>query len=333
MDILKKVLKRHRRKIMHLPNVIGIGEGNKTTDGFRTSERAIVVLVSKKVPRKSLKKTEIVPYRLDSVTTDVLEIGEPRLLSRTEYRRPAQPGMSIGHYLITAGTFGALVKDKKTGKPLILSNNHVLANSTNGKDGRAATGDPVLQPGPYDGGNKEQVIGYLERYIPLKRKFELPECRLATAAQGVSNRLLMTIRPNYRLSFRRRSSESNTVDAAVASPISEKFVSSEILEIGTVSGIASPFLGMTVKKSGRSSGLNHTQIKVINTTLEIKLSNDEQAVFEQQFITGPIALPGDSGSLVVDEKSRAVGLLFAGSEKVSVVNNIQNVINLLEIEI
>jgi hypothetical protein len=36
-------------------------------------------------------------------------------------------GVSIGHYKGTAGTAGCLVKDKKTGEILILSNAHVLA--------------------------------------------------------------------------------------------------------------------------------------------------------------------------------------------------------------
>jgi hypothetical protein len=42
--------------------------------------------------------------------------------------RPAQGGVSIGHYKITAGTLGCLVRDGKGGT-YILSNNHVLANS------------------------------------------------------------------------------------------------------------------------------------------------------------------------------------------------------------
>ncbi len=49
--------------------------------------------------------------------TDVVEIGEVRLLTRTGRVRPAPPGVSIGHPKITAGTFGALVKDADTGEP------------------------------------------------------------------------------------------------------------------------------------------------------------------------------------------------------------------------
>ena len=60
-------------------------------------------------------------------------------------------GVSIGHYAITAGTPGAFVKDKTTAETLILSNNHVMANSND-----ASIGDAILQPGPADGGKSPQ---------------------------------------------------------------------------------------------------------------------------------------------------------------------------------
>ncbi len=333
MDILSKILKRHQQKLLQLPNVVGVGKGIKTVRGDPTAKQAVVVLVKKKVPRKKLRSQEVVPLKLDEVHTDVIEVGEPRLLAgRTEYKRPAQPGMSIGHYLVTAGTFGAVVKDKKTGEPLILSNNHVLANSTNGKDGRASIGDPVLQPGPYDGGTKKHVIGYLERYIPLKRKIELPDCKVAAAAEGMGNQLLMTVRPNYRLQIQKVTSEENIVDAAVAKPVNKNAVSPNILEIGSVRGTIDPEIGLEVQKSGRSSGLNNTVIQVIEATLSITLTDEKQGLFTQQIITGPIAQPGDSGSLVLNKNNQAVGLLFAGSDKISVVNPIKNVMELLQIE-
>ena len=32
---------------------------------------------------------------------------------------------------------------------------------------RASIGDPIYQPGVYDGGGMEQVIAYLERFVPI----------------------------------------------------------------------------------------------------------------------------------------------------------------------
>jgi len=42
---------------------------------------------------------------------------------------------------------------------------------------------------------------------------------------------------------------------------------------------------------------------------------------------------GDSGSLVLDMKARAVGLLFAGSEQVTILNPISEVLKILNIEL
>ena len=45
----------------------------------------------------------------------------------------------------------------------------------------------------------------------------------------------------------------NLVDAAVAKPIDENDVLNEIIEIGTVQGTDDGFLGMSVRKSGRTT--------------------------------------------------------------------------------
>ena len=79
---------------------------------------------------------------------------------------PATPGYSLGHHNITAGTLGCLVRDirrcycklekdcgcsatrqERSGNYLILSNNHILADSN-----QAQLGELILQSGPVDGG-------------------------------------------------------------------------------------------------------------------------------------------------------------------------------------
>ena len=46
-----------------------------------------------------------------------------------------------------------------------------------------------------------------------------------------------------------------------------------------------------------------------------------------------MAQPGDSGSIVVDENLRAVGLLFAGSDQATLINPIVNVLKTLQVEL
>ena len=165
------ILHQNRRQLLRKPNVVGCGVGWKQRQGRSTGEQALCVYVEQKVPPSQLGAQAIIPRQVGPVPTDVIEVGRMRTLAlRTHRLRPAPGGVSIGHYRVTAGTLGAVVKDRKTSEWLVLSNNHVLANGTDGRDGRAQVGDPILQPGPHDGGDLERDrFGSLARFIPLRR--------------------------------------------------------------------------------------------------------------------------------------------------------------------
>lgn len=332
MQRVEKALSRHQLELLSLPNVVGVGKGFKSVRGEVTQKPALIIMVEKKLPASRLERGARVPQVLDEAETDVLEVGELRLLARTDYRRPAQPGMSIGHYKITAGTFGAVVKDRKTGEPLILSNNHVLANITNGSDGRASVGDPILQPGPYDGGTGEQVIGYLERFVPINPVVQEVTCSKALRFERALNRLVQLVRPYYQVRMQKITAAANIVDCAVARPVKKDAITSEILELGPVRGVREPQLGMEIVKSGRSSGVTRSTIKVLQATVKVVLEEGLTGLFSEQFVTGPIAQPGDSGSLILDKENYAVGLLFAGSDQTTIGNYIQNVLDELDVE-
>lgn len=148
MDRHRRALDKVRPKILSLPNVRGVGVGYKRVGNVSTGEPSIVVFVENKLPSAKLTRGYRVPPKVNGLVTDVMEIGRVSLLEERKKKiRPAVPGSSIGHYKVSAGTFGAVVKDKKSGGKLILSNNHILANRSNGKDGLAKPGDPILQPG------------------------------------------------------------------------------------------------------------------------------------------------------------------------------------------
>ncbi|MEK6575434.1 MAG: hypothetical protein AABZ58_14085, partial [Chloroflexota bacterium] len=103
------------------------------------------------------------------------------------------------------------------------------------------------------------------------------------------------------------------------------------LEIGVVNGTAPASLLMPVRKSGRSTGLTTGEITVLDAAVNVGYGGGRTARFEGQIITGPMSRPGDSGSLLVAGDSlRAVGLLFAGSDQVTIYNPIQAVLDCLE---
>lgn len=260
-------------------------------------------------------------------------MGEVRFLGRTERFRPAPPGVSIGHYKVTAGTFGAVVRDRKTGGLLILSNDHVLANASDGEDERARQGDPVYQPGSYDGGSEEDIIGHLERFIPIYRYSKDADCSLAVLGVRAANAVIQAFRPHYCLRLERRGM-INIVDCAVARPLDPSLVTPEILEIGMVTGIREAELGLQVKKSGRTSGLTQGRAVAVRVTLNVTMGHSSDVVrFQEQVMLELKSAPGDSGSLVLDVENQAVGLLFAGSSEYSACNLIQLVLDKLGVDL
>jgi len=121
------------------------------------------------------------------------------------------------------------------------------------------------------------------------------------------------------------------VDCAIAWPLVNDDISQEILEIGKPVGFGEVKVGDKVKKSGRTTGL--TQGDVIATDGVVNVGYGETiAVFEDQIITNAVCGGGDSGSAVLNENNKAVGLLFAGSSSLTIVNKIANVIDALGLD-
>jgi hypothetical protein len=332
--VAQRYLSAVYQELAGLDNVVGVGTGHKLVRGQNSGQEATIVLVSKKYKKNDLKRNALIPKSIDGKVTDVIEVGDVRLLGvdRKDRLRPAKPGVSLGHHKVSAGTFGAVVRDRSTGETLILSNNHVLANLSNGFDSRAMVGDAVLQPGLYDGGDLQTaVIGNLKRFIPLVTEEISPHCQIAKAFEWLINKCINIFQPHYRVQVLRDSERMNLVDCAVAVPASPDLIDPEIIDIGKIAGIKEPQMGMTVKKSGRSSGLTYSIVLATDVTIRVGISNTQYGVFSDQVLAGPMSLPGDSGSLVLTEDNHAVGLLFAGSEQVTMFNRIGRVLDALNV--
>jgi hypothetical protein len=123
--------------------------------------------------------------------------------------------------------------------------------------------------------------------------------------------------------------EANLVDAALARPLEERDVSPEILEIGLVAGLGWGGLGQAVQKSGRTTGLTRGRIEQTDVTVNVQYGPGLVARFTDQLLAGAMSQGGDSGSAVLDDERRLVGLLFAGSETTTVVNRIEHVFSAL----
>lgn len=331
-DEVKRVKDLYAEAILAKPNVVGVGIGYKVKVGQMTDELCIVTLVRQKVPRAGLPSEAMVPEMVEGVATDVWEVGVIRALqARTDRWRPAPGGVSIGHFQITAGTLGTIVRDRATVDRLILSNNHVLANSNN-----ANPGDPIVQPGAADGGQvNSDTIAQLERFCPIEFSLAPGDCDLASGFANVGNALAQIFGSKHRLqAIQADPTATNQVDAAIARPINDSDVLDEILEIGDVSGTVDATLGMAIRKSGRTTELTTGEVTVLDATVNVSYGPGLIATFDGQIVSGPMAQGGDSGSLLVAGDSlQVVGLLFAGSEQTTIYNPIQAVLDCLEIEI
>lgn len=326
---------RREADLLRLPNVVGVAVGNKIKKGEDTGKPALSVLVTHKVETALLSDDEKIQPKIDETQTDVVEVGEifagggpvpapvldpddnpapargrgvgagvqassPGLRRRI---RPAQGGFSVGHFRITAGTLGTCCYDLQPFPAIptsyyILSNNHVLANSND-----ARPGDPILQPGPADGGNHPgDTIARLSRFVPIRY---------------ISG----------------DSAPCNFVDAAIAEGDLQD-LDRKVFWGGHVKHLYSaPNVGDVVQKTGRTTGFTTGEVTHVNGTVNVNYGGGRIARFCRQIITTHMSSPGDSGSLVTNLDEGAVGLLFAGSATHTIVNNISLVQALLRIRV
>mgnify|MGYP002715672226 CR=1 FL=1 len=197
-------------------------------------------------------------------------------------QRPLLIGCSVGHHAVTAGSLGGFFRHRETGRTVLLSNNHVLAN-----EDLAKTGDAVLQPGRFDGGRRfKDRIGTLAGTVPMK-------------TEG-----------------------SNLVDAAVAAmaegvPFDPRSVTGFGLLRGLRDRPVEP--GDEVVKIGRTTGLTRGVVTAIELDDVVVDYDKGQITFDRQIEIegagdGAFSSGGDSGALILDRDGDACALLFAGSD-------------------
>ena len=332
---IEEIRQIHEKRLLRMANVVGVMIGYKVTAGEKTDALSIICLVEKKIEEQDMKKQDLLPSDIDGELIDVIQVGKLRAfqIDKKARHRPCPMGTSGGHYLITAGTNGELLRDKKTGKTCIGTNNHVGANSNN-----AQIGDPYLQPGPYDGGTvQNDTIGHLLRFVPISFGLDQSECAAARFWSGIYNVPARAFGRKTRLHPVVAYPEYNLVDAAMIE-VADSDVSSDIVGIGTPRGVREAQLDLFVQKSGRTSC--HTidgVVTGIDATLGPIDYGGKLAYFRDQIVISKegFSAGGDSGSLILDNDGYAVGKLFAGSdaENITIANPIQTYLDLLEADL
>jgi endonuclease G len=192
---------------------------------------------------------------------------------------PLHGGTSISATFSSgAGTLGAIVRDRTNGRPMILSNWHVLA-----KD--AGRGQPIVNPGRLDRWPAPATIAAYDRHAM-----------------------------------------DSYLDAAVA------YVGEDVAwrnfqgGYGPVRGVAQPWLGQEVVKSGRTSHLTHGIVTGIGGLIKMSYRSRSSrrpltytlrtvVAIDQRWPGSQLSMGGDSGSLyIIEQTGEAIALHFAGMD-------------------
>ena len=333
----RAVLKRRCTELLGHANVIATGIGYKVTAGEKTDKLSIVCSVISKKNSNELGSGDMIPQLVEGIPTDVVETGE--IVAQVDPKgkfRPAPGGVSLGHVDITAGTLGCWVR--RNGELVILSNNHVIADSN-----LARIGDPIVQPGPTDGGRDPQdTIATLLDFVPIV----FPGSGGGDGGGdggggggggggcggcGGGSNVLSNLFGGGKSEEASAQMNDNLVDAAIARPLDASSADTTILEVGSIQGTAEGTLGMSLKKYGRTTEFTTGTLNQIDVTVDVSYGSGRVARFTDQLLTGPMSQGGDSGSAVLNDSNQLVGLLFAGSSSTTIINRIQNVFSALNL--
>jgi hypothetical protein len=303
VQVVMAVQDRLTPKLMEDPLVVGTATG-LGDDG----EPAIIVYLENERGGKS------VPESIEGIQVVKVVSGKIMMLKGSSsghtarYPRPIELGVSGGNSkdfaypYCCSGTLGALVTDGA--KQYILSNGHVFAGdqaaSENDPD-VAEVGQEVNQPGLIDVGCYDYPDDYVAYVTAWCEDGYNVDCAIAEVIPGM-------------------------VDPE-----------GSILEIGEISATTlEAYVGLAIKKSGRTTGLTRGTVSSINGNFNVGGTDECAGESTTEYFTGQIVITGrrvsgagDSGSLVVEDvdvNPRAIGLLFAGGGNTAICNPIDDVL-------
>lgn len=286
-------------------SISGIGIGEKWVEGQPTGQPALLIFVQKKYSKNSVinkfSADELIPPSIDGIPTDIIEVG--RITKQDGFQtkiRPIKPGFSCAHHDVSAGTIGGFFIDSDNDY-VVLSNNHVLAN-----ENLAKIGDLIYQPGRLDSKADMRFREWPDPVIDLPYFATLKRFKLLESVNNDHDSAIATIHPKIIM--------SGLIDSQY--PVINQ----------PVSGFADAVVGTNVQKCGRTTGYTTGRVMATNASFSIGYDFGE-ARFDNSIVLSPMSTNGDSGSLIMDMSMNAIGLLFAGSGKVTLASPIRPIID------
>ncbi|MFE2327480.1 hypothetical protein ACFXD5_26745 [Streptomyces sp. NPDC059385] len=295
--------------LLRLPNVIGVGVSYKVVGGRRTDTDCVIVYVTRKEPPANLSALHRVPRELsvadERVCTDVTQIAPLGFLSDTKAYRPIRGGCQLSTtFSFPSGTAGGVFFDRREPKNhVLLTNAHCLFDPADPGALPPSPLDLVAQPSHGD------IIGEATRIVPwrplrsLQFKPPWPVPSFGTNYEALVDAGIVEVPPSI-------SARYEVIDIAGRHPF----------------WASRPYRDLRVVHRGWA-GLRRTgTVEAIETTIFTGRSGSPgcmvgyggvgaKTVFTIRADTDT-AIPGDSGSLVVDSEGKATrGLVFASDER------------------
>lgn len=294
--------------LLQKEGVIAIDIDYKIKSGVKTNELAIIIFVDKK---QDVSSKHRIPRSIQGIKTDVWETTLTPFINPVKttsdltkkivndpIANPMLGGVSIGPFDQNLyGTLG-IVLETSFGAKVMLSSAHVFMSGPH-----TVPGTHISQPALPMGGH-------------------WPETDAGEFLMGFLG-------------------QPNNIDAALATVNHRNALPKTILQIGQTAGHDVTFPGDDVAKFGRRT--QFTTGKVVSDTFTCNINYPNFGVFTYynqlriQTVNphNDFGLPGDSGSIVVNEDKEAVGMIMSGGEtangtKYTIANPIGDILRTFE---
>lgn len=232
--------------------------------------------------------------------------------------RPIHSGLSVGREGESLkGTIGPILFDPASRRAFVVSNNHVLASSSGSLAGvmvppqPAARGDDVVQPSigePAAAGTDADEFGELFDFVPLAYVSGNGDSLDTVNEMDIA--IAEVVEPEHRL----------TAQIPYLGPAGQPAPAT-----GVISALEA---GEIVMKVGRTTGLTYGRVIQGGAMLRLPYPQGP-AILTGQIITTHMSASGDSGSLVLNDRREAVGVLVGGSDYISIVTPMPRVLRVL----
>jgi hypothetical protein len=330
-------LDQARETLAKLPNVVAMGIGMKETAGKFTDEIVIRVFVEQKISRDLIAPKDLIPTEINGIKTDVLTplvvtddsdvCGEERR-DLTQFR-PIQAGIAISTDSTSYGTLGWFGTLDADDTPILLTNKHVLYDTTNSTDNRhLKVAQPQLgSPSTCcccecgsDNAIGESIIG-IRDITPASATSV--DCGIAKINPDIAAEIIYEITNNA-------TDEVLTVTGTGVAVVGDRvrkigarsgFTTGTVIHIGDIA-VAAP-----TDSAGTTISVRQGQVMIIPVAEETYQVREGVCKFA-------FSNSGDSGAVILNDDDEIIALNWGGDRTtnnvgITLANNIANVLSKL----